>query len=329
MKTRNIFVLMAEAFLFTMTACSNSTIDIDNTPDINAMPNPLPAKGEARLFTTTADGVKTLSETTAEVKSGTNMAPTTLQIDPSKQYQSIDGFGFAITYSTCYNLLKMTPEARKDFLTRTYSPQNGYGASYARISIGCNDFSSTEYSLCDEEGLEHFALQKDETEYVIPILKEILEINPDLKIIAAPWTCPKWMKVEDLKTRKPYDSWISGQLNPDYYQDYATYFVKWLDAFKQAGHPNVYVGTVEAYPDARAVLEQLGKKNIRRVYLTPFMLVAGDHACNDLAGEDEDSWNSLFKARGYETCCILKGLGEYDGICDLYIRHARQALLQP
>jgi glucosylceramidase len=123
MKTRNIFVLMAEAFLFTMTACSNSTIDIDNTPDINAMPNPLPAKGEARLFTTTADGVKTLSETTAEVKSGTNMAPTTLQIDPSKQYQSIDGFGFAITYSTCYNLLKMTPEARKDFLTRTYSPQ--------------------------------------------------------------------------------------------------------------------------------------------------------------------------------------------------------------
>ena len=100
-------------------------------------------------------------------------------------------------------------------------------------------------------------------------------------------------------------------------------------AFKQAGHPNVYVGTVEAYPDARAVLEQLEKKNIRRVYLAPFMLVAGDHACNDLAGEDEDSWNSLFKARGYETCCILKGLGEYDGICDLYIRHARQALLQP
>lgn len=98
-------------------------------------------------------------------------------------------------------------------------------------------------------------------------------------------------------------------------------------AFKQAGHPGVYVGTVEAFPDARAVLSQLREKDIRRVYLTPFMLVAGDHACNDLAGEDEDSWNSIFKAEGYETCCILKGLGEYDGICDLYVRHALQALL--
>ena len=98
-------------------------------------------------------------------------------------------------------------------------------------------------------------------------------------------------------------------------------------AFKQAGHPGVYVGTVEAYPDVHAVLAQLRGKDIRRVYLTPFMLVAGDHASNDLAGEEADSWNSLFKAEGYQTSCILKGLGEYDGICDLYVRHARQALL--
>lgn len=98
-------------------------------------------------------------------------------------------------------------------------------------------------------------------------------------------------------------------------------------AFKQAGYPGVYVGTVEAYPDVQAVLAQLREKDIRRVYLTPFMLVAGDHASNDLAGEETDSWNSLFRAEGYETSCILKGLGEYDGICDLYVRHARQALL--
>lgn len=98
-------------------------------------------------------------------------------------------------------------------------------------------------------------------------------------------------------------------------------------AFKQAGWPNVYVGTVEAYPDPETILSQLEGRGIRRVRLAPFMLVAGDHACNDLAGEDADSWKSLFAARGYETECILKGLGEYDRICDLYIRHARQALL--
>lgn len=98
-------------------------------------------------------------------------------------------------------------------------------------------------------------------------------------------------------------------------------------AFKQAGYPNVYMGTVEAYPDAQAVLDQLKRRDIRRVYLTPFMLVAGDHANNDLAGEDADSWKHLFSSQGYETTCILKGLGEYERICDLYIRHARQALL--
>lgn len=98
-------------------------------------------------------------------------------------------------------------------------------------------------------------------------------------------------------------------------------------AFKQAGYPNVYVGTVEAYPDAQAVLNQMEGKDIRHVYLAPFMLVAGDHANNDLAGTEKDSWKSLFTARGYETECILKGLGEYERICDLYVRHARQALL--
>lgn len=79
----------------------------------------------------------------------------------------------------------MSAADRADFLKRTYSETEGYGVSYARISIGCNDFSSTEYTLCDEKGLEHFRLYKDETDYVIPILKEILAINPKLKIVAA------------------------------------------------------------------------------------------------------------------------------------------------
>lgn len=258
MKAKKIFVLMVGTFLFSMTACSNSTIDIDNMPDVTVMPNPQPAKGQACIFTTTADGVHRLNQSSAEVKDGTNMAPTTLQIDPEKRYQSIDGFGFAITYSTCYNLLKMDPEARKEFLTLTYSPQNGYGASYARISIGCNDFSSKEYSLCDEEGLEHFALQTDETEYVIPILKEILAINPDLKIIAAPWTCPKWMKVSDIDTRAPYDSWTDGHLNPDYYDTYAQYFVKFVQAMKEHGI-NIYAVSPQNEP--------LNKGNCASLYM--------------------------------------------------------------
>lgn len=221
--------------LFSLTACSNSTIDIDNTIDVPVIPSPIPSSSQAKIFTTTADGMRTLEESTDTVKVGLNMAPTTLQINPSATYQTMDGFGFAITYSTCYNLLKMSQAERTAFLKRTYSTTEGYGVSYARISIGCCDFSSTEYTLCDKQGLENFALQSDEINYVIPILKEILAINPDVKIIAAPWTCPKWMKVSDLKTLKPYDSWTDGHVNPAYYDTYAQYFVKFVQAMKQQG----------------------------------------------------------------------------------------------
>lgn len=70
---------------------------------------------------------------------------------------------------------------------------------------------------------------------MIPVLKQILAVNPDLKILATPWTCPQWMKVKSLESMEPYLSWTSGQLNPAYYKDYAQYFVKWIQAFNQAG----------------------------------------------------------------------------------------------
>ena len=216
-------------------ACSNSSIDIDKSAEVLPMPNPKPTDTQAQVFTTTADGVYALKQTTANISSTVNMAPTTLQIDASKTYQDIDGFGFAITYSTCYNLLHMSEADRTAFLKRTYSPTEGYGVSYARISIGCNDFSSTEYTLCDKEGLENFALQNDETSYVIPILKEILAINPNVKIIAAPWTCPRWMKVEDLTTLRPHNEWTDGHVNPTMYGTYAQYFVKFVQAMQKEG----------------------------------------------------------------------------------------------
>ena len=97
-------------------------------------------------------------------------------------------------------------------------------------------------------------------------------------------------------------------------------------AFKHQGHPHVYVGTVEAYPDLDTVMEDLKREHIRRVTLAPLMLVAGDHARNDLAGDGPDSWKSILESHGFETSCVLKGLGEYPGIRKLYIRHAKEAL---
>lgn len=190
-------------------------------------------------YTSTADGRQTLRQNhymLAKKAESKNV----ITMDKSKRYQTVDGFGYALTYSSCYNLLKMRQDERAKLLTQIYSPKKGYGVSYARISIGCNDFSSTEYSLCDTKGpdsdlLSNFALQSDETKYVIPILKEILAINPNLKIIAAPWTCPKWMKVEDMHNLQEKDSWTDGHLNPKYRDTYAQYFVKFVKAMQDNG----------------------------------------------------------------------------------------------
>ncbi len=236
---------MASALLISLSACSNMET-IDNTPNPNVVEENL-SGNLATLYTTTATGSATLKKTYSQVASTVNMAPTTIQVDPTKTYQSMDGFGFAITYSTCYNLMKMDAASREKFLKQTYSTSEGYGVSYARISIGCNDFSSTEYSLCDTKGLENFALHKDEIFYVIPVLKEILAINPNLKIIASPWTSPKWMKVSDIKTKAPFDSWTDGHLNPDYRKDYAQYFVKFVNIMKDNGI-NIYAVSPQNEP---------------------------------------------------------------------------------
>lgn len=95
---------------------------------------------------------------------------------------------------------------------------------------------------------------------------------------------------------------------------------------KDAGHSNVFVGTVEAYPDLDTVIRQVKKTNARQVLLTPLMVVAGDHAVNDMASDDPESWKSAFQKEGYQVECVVRGLGEYPFIRDIYLDHVKKAL---
>ena len=95
--------------------------------------------------------------------------------------------------------------------------------------------------------------------------------------------------------------------------------------FWAKGYKNVIVGTVEGFPEMDEVLKKLKEQQTKRVLLMPFMVVAGDHARNDMAGEDEDSWKSILTARGYEVRPVIKGLGEIPGIRQMFVRHAREA----
>lgn len=219
---------LCTVFAMTAYACSDSNTTISSGEVSSEV------SGDVLMYLTTSNRAFDLTKKATNFSTKDNMSPTCVTLAPTTRYQTIDGFGAAITGSTSYNLLLMPADKRRTFLEETFSPDK-YGFSYVRISIGCSDFSLSDYTCCDTKGIENFALTIEETKYVIPVLKEILEINPSLKIMGTPWTCPKWMKVNDLKNKEPYDSWTGGQLNPDYYQDYATYFVKWIQAFQNEG----------------------------------------------------------------------------------------------
>ena len=96
--------------------------------------------------------------------------------------------------------------------------------------------------------------------------------------------------------------------------------------FRYLGGERVYVGTVEGFPDLEYIRRRLRHHGVRRVTLAPFMIVAGDHAQNDLAGDGPDSWKSVLQKDGYEVACDLRGLGEMDAVRALFVGHARQAL---
>ena len=103
-------------------------------------------------------------------------------------------------------------------------------------------------------------------------------------------------------------------------------YQKMQDLLTKDGFANYYVGTVEAEPSVEDVLEKVKAGNYKKVILEPLMVVAGDHANNDMAGDEEDSWKSVFEAEGYEVKCLLRGLGENEDIQSIYVDHAQKAI---
>ena len=195
-------------------------------------PEPEPVR-EATAFTTSVGGLRLAESKIPLMRPSTAAAYRVLPT--GKAFQTVDGFGLAITQASCYNLLKMSPADRTAFLTEVFDRERGMGSSLIRVCIGGSDFSMDEFTWCDEPGLEHFAVHPLDEQYLFPILDEIYAINPAVKIIASPWSAPLWMKVgEDGKT--PHSQWYAGHLGEAYYQDYAQYFVRWIREMQRRGY---------------------------------------------------------------------------------------------
>jgi glucosylceramidase len=157
----------------------------------------------------------------------------TIAVDDAKKFQTIDGFGFALTGGSAQLLMHMSAPARASLLKQLFSNDgDGIGVSYLRVSIGSSDMNANVYSYDDmpagetDPTLAKFSLSPDEVD-VIPALKEILAINPKIKILGSPWSAPAWMKTND-KSK-------GGTLKPEYYKAYAKYFVKYVEGMKAAG----------------------------------------------------------------------------------------------
>ena len=157
----------------------------------------------------------------------------TIVIDDTKTFQSIDGFGFALTGGSAMNMMQMSTAARSALVRELFgTDKNHIGTSYLRISMGASDLDEKVFSYDDlsegktDEQLIHFDLGYDK-KYLLPVLKEILKINPAVKIMASPWSPPVWMK-NNHDTR-------GGNLLKEYYPVYAKYFVKYIQAMRKQG----------------------------------------------------------------------------------------------
>ncbi|MBR0463620.1 MAG: sirohydrochlorin cobaltochelatase [Clostridia bacterium] len=110
--------------------------------------------------------------------------------------------------------------------------------------------------------------------------------------------------------------------------EYNKIYAQMQDVLTSKGAENYYIGTVEAAPSIDDVLEAIKDKGYTRVVLRDMVVVCGDHANNDMAGDEEDSWKSIFTAAGFEVECVMEGLGQVPEIQQIYVEHAQNAIAQ-
>jgi glucosylceramidase len=209
------------------------------------------AVDQVNVWVTTPDGAERLAQQAPVSFTPGSSTQTTITVDPTQSYQTMDGFGGALTDSSAAVLYQLTPAAREQAMQSLFSPSRGIGISFLRQPIGSSDFTAAaqHYTFDDvpagqtDYGLQHFSIAHDETQ-VLPLLREAKRLNPAIQVVATPWSPPAWMKTND--------SLVGGRLKDDakIYDAYARYLVKFVQAYTKAGIPVDYL-TVQNEPQNR------------------------------------------------------------------------------
>jgi glucosylceramidase len=294
MKTNQTLFLLAGFVLalFGATSCSKKGGSAGNPvtpPDTTTTPV---VSSQVAFWLTNADKSVLLQKQNVALNfsNGPAIQPV-ITVDTTQTFQTIDGFGYALTGGSA-QLIYSLPTAQRQALEQELfkTDSNNIGVSYLRLTIGASDMSARVFSYDDNASpaqpdttLANFTLSDDNI-YLVPLLKEILAINPSIKLLGCPWSPPAWMKTNN--------SAAQGSLLPQYYPVYAQYFVKYIQAMAANGIPIDAITPqnepLNANNNPSNVMQDTAEDIFVRDYLGPTFHAAGittkiivwDHNCD-------------------------------------------------
>lgn len=273
-------------------ACSKKSSSSPATPPPTDSTPSTPVNSQVALWLTNPDKSALFQQQNVALNFGNGLAvQPVITVDTTQTYQTIDGFGYCLTGGSA-QLIYGLPTAQRQALERELfaTDSTHIGVSYLRLTIGASDMSARVFSYDDagtpaspDTALANFDLSDDKT-YLVPLLKEIVAINPAIKLLACPWSAPAWMKSNDNAS--------GGSLLPQYYGVYARYFVKYIQAMK-AGGISIDAITPQNEPlnannNPAMVMQDTAEDVFVRNYLGPAFQAAGittkiivwDHNCD-------------------------------------------------
>lgn len=270
-------------------------LSLGNCSDDDGGPKvPPPSAGEeigkADVWLTTGDQTKLLShESDLSITETVNTTLPVIAIDASQAMQEIEGFGAALTGSSAYLIGNLGAGQRAALLNELFDAEDGIGISYLRMTIGASDFSLSDYTYNDmpagetDFDLTKFSIAPDQ-EDVVPVLKQIVAVAPDIRIMGTPWSAPAWMKTNGSLR---YVAGQENKLKTEAYDVYARYFVKYIETFAAEG----------------ITIDAITPQN------EPLYFTAGYPSMHMTAGEQRDfiknNLGPVFEAEGIDTKIII------------------------
>ena len=272
--------------------CSSSSDDNGKPTDPTVPTNPETGTNEVDFWLTTGDqSARLAKQNTILDFTTTENTFNTIEVSEATKYQTIDGFGYTLTGGSVQTINNLNAGRKQELLQDLFNTSTGIGINYLRLSIGASDLNATPFTYDDmpdgqtDVNLANFSISKDAA--LISMLKEILAINPNIKLIATPWSAPVWMK-EKTGTNK----FVNGNLKLEYYAAYAQYFVKYIKAMQAEGI-NITAITPQNEP--------------LNPYNNPSMVMQANEQANFI----KNNLGPAFESNGIATKIII-----YDHNCD-------------